>query len=217
MKIYLDSADTKNVCDYLSWYHLDGVTSNPSILLKNNCQLSAFLQAIPEGIPCFAQVIQPTYDGILADAQAILALRSDTIIKIPVSKVGLRAIQTLHQQGVKTLATAIYHANQAFLAAKCGADYVAPYVNRICDLEQDGVQVALDIQKAFRTNKIECEVIAASFKNLTQIRELLVEGIDAITIPLDLFEKLLCAPTTIEAVNNFKDDWMKLTGKDTIE
>lgn len=216
MKIYIDSAELAEVCAYISWYHLDGVTSNPSILKKSNCSLPDFLAAIPQDVECFAQVIQTTYEGILEDAEHILTMRKDTIIKVPASKEGLRAIYTLHKQGVRTLATAIYHASQAMLAAKCGADYVAPYVNRMCDLELDGIQTTLDIQKAFRASHIKCSVVAASFKNLHQIQTLLSNGIDAVTIPLDLLEKILDFPYTKAAVDTFKDDWKALSGKETI-
>lgn len=216
MKIFLDSADVTTVCEYVDWYHLDGVTSNPSILKKSNCQLNVFLDAIPQEVACFAQVIQTSYEGMLEDAKNILALRKNTIIKVPASKDGLRVIHTLHKQGVATLATAIYHASQAMLAAKCGAKYVAPYVNRMCDLELDGVQTTLDIQHAFRTSNIDCMVVAASFKNIHQIQTLLSNGIDAVTIPLDLFEKMLTFPYTIDAQASFKDDWQILTGKETI-
>lgn len=216
MKIYLDSAELNLVCDYVSWYHLDGVTSNPSILKKSDCQLADFLMSVPNDVECFAQVIQTTYEGILEDAQAILDMRKDTIIKIPVSKEGLRAIHTLHTQGVRTLATAIYHASQAMLAAKCGANYVAPYVNRKCDLELDGIQTTLDIQQAFNLAQIPCSVVAASFKNLHQIQTLLSNGIDAITVPLDLFEKMIDFPYTKKAVEDFGEDWKKLSGKEAI-
>lgn len=215
MKLYLDSAELETICKYMDWYQLDGVTSNPSILKKSNCTLEAFLSTIPS--TCFAQVIQTSYEGMLEDAEKILSFRKDTIIKVPVTREGLHVIGTLHQRGVRTLATAIYHANQAILAAKCGADYVAPYVNRMCDLELDGVETTLAIQAAFRASNIKCEVVAASFKNLSQIQQLLVNGIDAVTIPLDLFDKMLDFPYTKEAVQGFAKDWHTLTGTDRIQ
>lgn len=216
MKIYLDSAQLEEVCQYIDWYSLDGVTCNPTILQKSNCELSSFLSTIPTHVTCFAQVIQTTYEGMLEDAEKILALRSDTVIKIPVTKEGFHAITTLHKRGVKTLATAIYHANQALLAAKCGAEFVAPYVNRMCDLELDGVATTLAIQNAFRISQTNCEVVAASFKNLSQIRSLLTNGVDAVTIPLDLFEKLLDSPYTKSAVDDFGKDYFKLCGKNKL-
>lgn len=216
MKLYLDSAELPSVCEYLDWYPLDGVTSNPSILKKSDCPLEEFLAAIPDHHKVFAQVIQSSYEGILEDAKRIRALRKDTIIKVPVSKQGLRAIATLHQQGIPVLATAIYHANQAVLAAKCGADYVAPYVNRMCDLELDGVKTTLEIQAALRYANSTCEVVAASFKNLHQVKELLVHGVDSLTIPLDLFEKMINDVHCEAAVAQFADDWKTLCGLDHI-
>lgn len=216
MKLYLDSAELPKVCEYLDWYALDGVTSNPSILKKSNCTLADFLGTIPQHQVVFAQVIQTSYEGILEDAQRILSLRKNTIIKIPVSKQGLRAITTLHQRGVPVLATAIYHANQALLAAKCGANYVAPYVNRMCDLELDGIKTTLEIQAALRNANSSCEVLAASFKNLHQVKELLAHGVDSLTIPLDLFEKMISDIHTDEAVAQFATDWKTLTGLDHI-
>lgn len=212
MKFYLDSADLSKVAAYLHDYALSGATSNPSILYKDHCQLADFLQAVPADKVCFAQVIQKEYAGILEDAHQILQQRGDTVIKVPASKDGLRAITQLKAEGVKTLATAIYSAQQALLAANCGADYVAPYVNRMCDLELDGVEIALQIQHALRIAHMECEVVAASFKNLKQVKDLLVGGIDAVTVPMDLFEKLLTMQSTRDAVDQFEKDWYALTG-----
>lgn len=214
MHIYLDSANTQKTTNYLSDYNLQGATSNPTILYKDACLLEDFLHAIPRNFTCFAQVIASDYNGILSDAQDILNIREDVVIKIPAHRDGLRAITTLHKNGVKTLATAIYTLDQAILAAHCGAEYVAPYVNRMCDLGVDGVQTTIAIQQALTQSGYACEVVGASFKNLQQITLLMQHGIDAITIPLDLFDKMLSNESTLQATHKFKEDYYALTKMD---
>lgn len=216
MKIYLDCSDTEKIKEYVEALNLSGVTSNPSILKKDKSNVPQFMEAVPKGCTLFVQVVAKDYEGILEDAHKIVSMREETVVKVPVTKDGLKAIATLHREGIKTLATAIYGAEQAILAANCGAEYVAPYVNRMCDLELDGVQIALDIQNAFRKGNVQCEVIAASFKNLLQIKTLLVNGIDAVTIPIDLFEKILTQQSTIEAVEQFEKDWLSFSKENRI-
>jgi fructose-6-phosphate aldolase 2 len=213
MKIYLDSSDTEKIKEYVEALNLSGVTSNPSILKKDKSTVSKFIEAVPKGYTLFVQAVARDYEGILEDAHKIVSMREGTVVKVPVTKDGLKAIAKLHKEGIKTLGTAIYSAEQAILAANCGAEYVAPYVNRMCDLEMDGVQIALDIQNAFRNGNINCEVVAASFKNLFQIKTLLVNGIDAVTIPVDLLEKILTHQSTISAVDQFEKDWLSLSGE----
>jgi len=215
MKIYLDSADIAKLTKYVEPYGLTGFTCNPSICVKSQVDLEQLLKLLPNKVGFF-QVIAEDYQGILDDAQRILAVRPHAVIKIPVTSEGLKAIHHLAQQGVPVLATAIYTTLQALLAAQAGAQYVAPYTNRISDQGSDGVTVVLDIVRAFKNHNINCEVVAASFKNLNQINELLVGGVHSVTIPIDLFEKMLNNQQTNQSVNDFSSDWLKYYKRSTI-
>ena len=102
------------------------------------------------------------------------------------------------------------------MAANCGAAYVAPYVNRMCNLETDGIQVTLDIQKVFTEQNVDCKVIAASFKNTAQVKQLMVNDIGSVTIGADLFEKLICNNEAVSAAHEFRDAWEKAYGSATL-
>lgn len=141
-----------------------------------------------------------------------MSLSPNIIVKIPGTPEGFIAIRKLREEGIKTLATAIYSVNQALMAANCGAAYVAPYVNRMCNLEADGIQATLDIQRVFEEQNVDCKVIAASFKSTAQVKELMVEGIGAVTIGADLFEKVVCNKDAVMAAQEFKDAWEKTYG-----
>jgi fructose-6-phosphate aldolase 2 len=217
MEFYLDSADYEKIENYVEAYNVKGVTSNPTIIVKDGAEIKKLAASVPEGKVLFLQVISDETDKIIEETKKLMSLREKVVVKIPATPNGLRAIKLLKDEGIDTLATAIYSVQQALMAANCGAAYVAPYVNRICDLEMDGVKVALEIQKVFKEQKIDCKVIAASFKNLSQVKELLVGGIDAVTVGPDLFEKIVNNKNAVSASEDFISAWEKYTGKDHLD
>lgn len=212
MEFYLDSADYGKIKEYVEPYGLKGVTSNPTIIVKDKASIPELVKAVPADKELFMQVIAEDTEGIIADTKKLMSLQSNVLVKIPATPAGLQAIKKLSDEGIKTLATAIYSVEQALMAANCGAAYVAPYVNRICDLEMDGVQAALDIQNVFKSQNIPCKVIAASFKNLYQVKQLLIGGIDAVTISADLMEKMIYNKNAASATSEFTNAWEGYTG-----
>ncbi len=216
MDIYLDSANYEKITEYVEAYNIKGVTSNPTIIVKDKADILKLVEVVPKNKDLFVQVISDEVEGIIAETKKLMSLSNNIIVKIPASPNGLKAIKILKDEGIKTLATGIYSVQQAIMAANCGAAYVAPYVNRICDLEIDGVKAALEIQKAFQLQNIDCKVLAASFKNMMQVKELMINGIDAITISVDLMEKLIHNKNTDYAVNDFVTAWKEYTGNDTL-
>lgn len=152
-------------------YQIKGVTCNPTIIIKDGAEIKKLVDSVPEGKEIFLQVISDDVEKIIKETKALMALRKDIIVKIPVTANGLKAIKKLKDEKIDTLATAIYSVQQALMAANCGAAYVAPYVNRICDLEMDGIGAALQIQKVFKEQNVPCKVIAASFKNMEQVNQ----------------------------------------------
>lgn len=216
MEFYLDTANYEKIKEYVEAYHLKGVTSNPTIIVNDKANIKKLVEVVPKEKTLFVQVISDEVEGIQQETKKLMSLGENIIVKIPATPNGLKAIRLLREENRKTLATGIYSVEQAFMAANCGAAYVAPYVNRICDLEIDGVKAALEIQKAFREQNIDCKVLAASFKNMMQVKELMVNGIDAVTISVDLFEKLIYNANTAKATNDFVSAWKNYTGKDTL-
>ena len=134
-------------------------------------------------------------------------------IKVPVTAQGMRAIHLLKKEGVHVTATAIYTAMQAFMAAKAGARYTAPYVNRLDNMGADGVQVAMDIHDMFRVHHLEADVLAASFKNSQQILNLCKHGIGAVTASPDVLEALIHHDATFTAEENFSQDFVSLVSE----
>ena len=171
MKFIIDDADVKKIKEIYEYFQVDGVTTNSSILAKSGRQPFDVLKEIREFIgkdaELHVQVIASKAEGMIEDAERILKeLGDNTFVKIPVTKEGLKAIKILSQRGVKITATAIYTQMQAYLAGKAGADYAAPYVNRIDNLGANGIQTAKDIHDIFKKNNLKTEVLAASFKNV---------------------------------------------------
>ncbi len=216
MDFYLDSADYRKITEYVEAYNIKGVTSNPTIIVKDKADIMKLIEVVPKDKELFVQVISDELVGIIEETKKLMSLSENIIVKIPATPNGLKAIKILKEQNIKTLATGIYSVEQALMAANCGAAYVAPYVNRICDLEIDGVKAALEIQKTFKQQNIDCKVLAASFKNMMQVKELMINGIDAVTISADLMEKLIYNKNTEYAVKDFVSAWKDYTGNDTL-
>ena len=218
MKFIIDDADIAKIKDIYNTFAVDGVTTNPSILAKSGRQPYEVLTEIREFIgpdaELHVQVIAPDAEGMVRDGHRIVeVLGKNTYVKVPTTKEGLRAMKLLHAEGIRVTATAIYTRMQAFLAAKAGADYAAPYVNRIDTLGGDGVKTAQDIHDIFRKNGLDCQVLAASFKNSQQVQELCEYGIGAATISPDVIEALIKNDSVAMAVEAFVKDFEGLCGK----
>ena len=218
MKFIIDDADIAKIKDIYNTFAVDGVTTNPSILAKSGRQPYEVLTEIREFIgpdaELHVQVIALDAEGMVRDGHRIVeGLGKNTYVKVPTTKEGLRAMKLLHGEGIRVTATAIYTRMQAFLAAKAGADYAAPYVNRIDNLGGDGVKTAQDIHDIFRKNGLNCQVLAASFKNSQQVQELCEYGIGAATISPDVIEALIKNDSVTMAVEAFVKDFEGLCGK----
>lgn len=206
MKIYLDSANIQAIEEAYAIYPIDGFTTNPSLCAKEGVDVETLLN-FGIGKTSFYQVLALDTEGMLEEASAIRSIDRDAIIKIPATRAGFMAIKRLTTENVPVLATAIYSLPQAILAIQAGAPYIAPYVNRISDSGQDGVEVVLDILTFIQNHNFKCEIIAASFKNLNQITRLLEAGVHSVTIPNDLFLKWIQSDQADAAVAQFTDEW----------
>ena len=217
MKFIIDDGDIEKIQAVYEVFCVDGVTTNPSILAKNGKQPFEALREIgafigPEA-ELHVQVVAQEAAGMLEDAHRIQKeLGANTYVKVPATREGLKAMKLLKQEGAKVTATAIYTQMQAFLAGKAGADYAAPYVNRIDNLGADGVKTAKDIHDIFRNNGLQTEVLAASFKNSQQVLELCRYGIGAATISPDVIEGLIKNDSVARAVSDFTRDFEGLCG-----
>ena len=194
MKLLIDDANVKEIRRLCDLYPIDGVTTNPSILAKAGGNpvevLKEIRQIIGDEKLIFAQAIPTDAEGMIRDARAIVKLLGkNTIVKVPSVPEGFRAIRALKEEGIHTCGTVVYTPMQAYLAAKAGADYVAPYVNRIDNMGYDGMAVVEQIQDILTLHHLDTRVLAASFKNSQQVLTLCAYGIGSAT----------CAPSVIDA------------------
>ena len=194
MKLFIDDANVNEIRRLIGLYPIDGVTTNPSILARTGRDPIEVLKEIREILgpekTIFAQAIPTEAGAIIRDAHAIVDLLGEnTIVKIPSIPEGFKAIRALKEEQIRTCGTVVYTPMQAYLAAKAGAEYVAPYINRIDNMGFDGVQVVREIQDIFTMHNFDTEILAASFKNSQQVLSLCVYGIGAAT----------CAPAVIDA------------------
>lgn len=217
MKLLIDDANFEKIQRLYEFYPIDGVTTNPSILAKSGRNpyevLTQIRNFIGEDADLHVQVISRKAEDMVVEGRKIAErLGKNTLIKIPTVVEGLKAMKALSAEGYRVTATAIYTPQQAFLAGKAGADYAAPYVNRIDNLGGDGVQTTMRIHDIYENNGMKTQLLAASFKNTQQVLELAEYGIGAATVGPDVIEGLMKNVTVDSAVEAFIADFEKLVG-----
>lgn len=215
----IDSADIDAIKRIYDFFPIDGVTTNPSILKKANAnpmeRLKEIRSFMPHGAQLHVQTVSMTAPEIIAEAEHILKeLGENTYIKIPVFDQGIKAMKRLHRMGVNITATAIYTPMQAFIAAKAGAAFVAPYVNRLDNVGFDGVEIARQINDILKRHNMDTAVLAASFKNTQQVLNLCEYGIGAITASPSVLEHLINHQMTESAIDDFRSDFFSVAGED---
>lgn len=221
MKLFIDDVDIQKVKELWDCYPVDGVTSNPSILKKNGQPPLAILREIREFIGpdkiLMTQVISTKAEDMAKEAQIIIQAigKKNTYVKVPTNAQGLKAIKLIKAKDKDILicATAVYTVAQGMLAAQAGADYVAPYVNRIDNLGGDGLQVTKDIQDILNAYNLPCGISSASFKTTRQVVELAKYGVEAAAIGVDVWDSFLKNEVVDAAVDVFNNDFEKLVGK----
>ncbi len=221
MEYMLDTANIKAIKHCNEFYPLAGVTSNPSIIAKENKDFWKIIKEIrsiigPDKI-LFAQTVQKTADKIVEEAKLLNEKSGgEFCVKIPISEEGLKATMALKKLGIKVLMTAIFTPAQALVAAKAGADYVAPYVNRLDNILGDGCNVVAEIVKQFKIYNLECKVLAASFKNAEQVHRCALAGCHVITVSESILKAVINYPMTDSAIEGFEKDWHSVYGDKTI-
>lgn len=220
MELIVDSADLAAVKEIDSLLTVSGVTTNPSIVIKSGKSpeqaIGDILAYLRPDQKFFAQVVRTDFEGIMEEARAINALRPEnTYAKIPVTREGMRAIKAAKQEGLNVLATGIHSADQGFLAAMNGADYLAPYVNRMCNYG-DGVERVIDLIEMVTVNGLDAKVMGASFHNVEEVHELIRAGIHALTLPPNIVSLMMGHPGTEKAVEEFSANWHAAYGRDCL-
>ena len=221
MKLILDTANLDDIRYFNTYYPIVGVTTNPTILSREGGDIVAHLHEIRKIIgekkELHIQVTETEYEAIVAEAKAIVsAFGKNTYIKIPATDVGLRATKTLSEEGYNITVTAVLSAGQALLAANAGAKYVAPYVSRLENICENGIDTVAEIQQIFDAAGCDTEILAASFKTAREVLEVALTGAGAATVSTDVMKKLLAHPATDTGIAGFANDWEKAFGKTTL-
>ncbi|MBA4357808.1 MAG: fructose-6-phosphate aldolase [Desulfovibrio sp.] len=209
MKIFLDSANIEQIRQAKALGVIEGVTTNPSLLAKEKGDWKKIVRQICKEIdgPVSVEVIATESQAMLAEARDLVKIAPNIVIKIPLTLEGLKAITELHQRGIETNATLIFSANQALLAAKAGATYVSPFIGRLDDVGQDGLQIIQDLMTIFRNYEMSTQVLAASIRHSSHFHQAALLGADAITIPLGVLMDLTRHPLTDIGLARFLADW----------
>ncbi|MGT2784156.1 fructose-6-phosphate aldolase [Streptococcus merionis] len=219
MEFLLDTVNLEEIKTYAEIIPISGITSNPSIVKKEEPieffqHMRAIRNIIGQDKSLHVQVVAADYDGILADAEAILKNIDDKVfVKVPVSSDGLKAIRVLKEHGVSVTATAIYTKMQAYLAIAAGADYLAPYYNRMENLNIDPKEVIREVAKEIERTGSRSKILAASFKNVDQVNAALEAGAQASTVGVDVMAQAFEMPSISKAVADFISDWESIYGE----
>ena len=222
MQYLIDTANIESIKKCCEFYPVTGVTTNPTIISKEHSSdfrniIYTIREIIGNDRMLHVQTTASEAKQILAEAEAIRSLVGGKFfIKIPITAEGLKACAMCKEQGIGVTMTAIFTQQQALIAANAGADFVAPYINRLDNIVSDGVHVVEEIVSMYRKNDVKTKILAASFKNVEQVHKVAMTGADAVTINPDLFEMLVYHPLTYYAIDDFCKDWETIYGDKTI-
>ncbi|MBQ9778773.1 MAG: fructose-6-phosphate aldolase [Clostridia bacterium] len=223
MKLLLDTANLEDIRYFNTYYPIEGVTTNPTILSKEGGDVLALLKEIRTIIgkdkELHVQVTETEYERIVEEAKAIVAFlgnQKNTFVKIPVTDVGLRACKTLSDEGYGITVTAVLTAAQAMLASNAGASYVAPYASRLENLCADGIGTVAEIVKIFNASGTDTQVLSASFKTAKEVLDVAVVGCHCATVGSSVMKNLIRHTTTDTSIAGFAADWKKAFGDTTL-
>ena len=216
MEILLDTANLEQIRKYTELYDITGVTSNPTIISREKAEFWPLLLEVRKIIgdrQLHVQVTADTWEEMIKEGECIREkLGKDTYIKVPTTEQGICAMKHLKAEGANVTATAVYTTQQAMMASSAGADYVAPYFNRMNNLNVDSKKVIGDMANLFKIHDKKTKILAASFKNTEQVMDALMVGAQAVTVSVDLLTTMVENAIIDFAVEVFKKDWIKTYG-----
>lgn len=212
MKIFIDSADIGEIREAAAMGAIDGVTTNPSLLAKAGVSMEKALESICEVVdgPISAEVLATTTDEMVAEGRELAKVHRNVVVKIPLIKDGLKATRVFAQEGIKTNVTLCFSPNQALLAAKAGASYISPFVGRLDDLSDNGMELIEKLVTIYRNYDFDTEVLVASVRHPVHVMESALLGADACTIPLKVIHQLALHPLTDKGLSTFLEDAKKI-------
>lgn len=219
MEFIIDTINLEEIKDAVDHMPIVGVTSNPSIVKATSPKdffghMREIRKIIGKERSLHIQVISKDCDEIIKEAHRILEeIDEEVYIKVPVSYEGVKAIKLLKAEGVHVTATAVYDLMQAYMALAAGADYIAPYVNRIGNLGADPMELINELSNRIVMDGYDCKIIAASFKGVQQVRDAFNYGAQSITAPVAVLKQIFKNPSIEKAVDDFNKDWYSIYGE----
>jgi transaldolase len=215
MKFFIDTANISEIKEAASLGVLDGVTTNPSLVAKEGKEFRALLKEICSLVdgPISAEVIATDYKGMLKEAHELVKIHKNIVVKIPLIKEGLKAVKTLSGEKIKTNVTLCFSAPQALIAAKAGATYISPFIGRLDDIGQEGMQLIEQIVTIYHNYDIQTQVLVASVRHPIHVIQAALLGADVCTMPFKVIDQLIKHPLTDIGIERFLSDWKKMQGK----
>ena len=212
MKIFIDTANVKEIKEAVSLGLIDGVTTNPTLMAKEGRAPEQVLKEICELVsgPVSAEVISLESAGMINEARQLVKLAKNIVVKIPLTKEGLKALKILAAEGIKTNLTLCFSVAQALLVAKAKATYVSPFIGRLDDIAQEGMDLIRDIKKIYENYNFETQIIVASVRNPMHVVNAALIGADIATVPYAVIEQLIKHPLTDIGMNRFLEDYKKI-------
>src|SRR5258706_68028 len=210
MKLFLDTADIEEIRTVNSWGVLDGVTTNPTLFGKTKGmsydEVLQLICGIPKG-PVSAEVVGDDVEGMLKEGRHFAKLADNIVVKVPMSENGVAAMNGFRAEGIKTNCTLIFTANQGLLAAKAGASLLSPFVGRVDDINEDGMQVIRELAEIIRFFELDSEVLTASVRHPRHVTEAALAGSHVATLPFKVFQQMVSHPLTDKGIVQFRKDW----------
>jgi len=214
MKIFLDTADVDDIAVVARWGVLDGVTTNPTLFSKVGGSYDDVLRRI-SGLtpgPVSAEVVAADVEGMLSEGRHFAGIAPNIVVKIPMSEPGLAAMARLKAEGIRTNCTLIFSANQGLLAAKAGASLLSPFVGRLDDINEDGMDVVRELVAIVETHGLDTEVLAASIRHPRHVTEAALAGAHVVTAPIAVLRQMIAHPLTESGIEKFRQDWDAVQG-----
>lgn len=215
MKIFIDTANIKEIKEAASLGIIDGVTTNPTLMAKENRPAKSLLKEICALVsgPVSAEVINLETNEMVKEARQLSKLAKNIVVKIPLIKEGLKAVKILVSEGIKTNVTLCFSPSQALLVAKAGADYISPFIGRLDDISHQGMDLIREIKTIYKNYGFKTEIIVASIRNPLHVVDAALIGADIATIPFAVIEQLIKHPLTDIGIQRFLDDYKKIPKK----
>jgi len=209
MKFFLDTANFAEIKEGVALGLVAGVTTNPSLIAREKRNIKEVIKEIAGLVdgPVSAEVVSSVFADMLPEALELAAIANNVVIKVPSNIEGLKTVSALQKKGIRTNVTLIFSANQALMAARAGASYVSPFVGRLDDISQDGIELVQTIADIFAIHKIDTEIIAASVRHPLHVTQSALAGAHIATVPYKVLLNLLIHPLTDAGIKKFMEDW----------